>query len=151
VSPEPATTLVGLILLIAGTGLFTKKSTAEDVPPPGDGFTTVNFATVPFARSLAGSVTPKVVAELYVVARAAPFHCAVEAGINPEPAIVADMSVEPAATEDGVTAAMAGTGFEVDAGFVGAVAPPPQPLVNPTRHRTQRENTHVAWVMGGFA
>ena len=74
VSPDPASTLAGLILPIAGAGLFTEKSTAGDVPPPGDGLTTVNFAIAAFARLLAGSVTFKVVAELYVVAIGAPFH-----------------------------------------------------------------------------
>jgi hypothetical protein len=74
VSPDPASTLAGLILLMAGTGLFTGKSTDGDAPPPGDGFATVIFAMVPFVRLLAGSGTIKVVAELYVVAIGAPFH-----------------------------------------------------------------------------
>lgn len=74
VSPDPASTLAGLILLIAGIGLFTEKATAGDVPPPGDGFTTVKFAIDAFARRLAVSVTLKLVAELYVVAIGALFH-----------------------------------------------------------------------------
>lgn len=74
VSPDPASALAGLILVIAANGLFTEKSTAEDVPPPGDGLTTVNFAIVAFARLPAGSVALNVVAELYVVTIGAPFH-----------------------------------------------------------------------------
>lgn len=70
----PAVTLAGLTLAIAGTGLFTGKSIAADVPPPGEGFTTVNFAIVPFANLLAVSVTLTLVAELYVVTIGAPFH-----------------------------------------------------------------------------
>ena len=74
VSVDPASTLVGSILAIVGTGLFTAKSTAADVPPPGDGLTTVNFAIAAVARLLAGRVAFKLVAELYVVAIDAPFH-----------------------------------------------------------------------------
>jgi hypothetical protein len=50
--------------------------------------------------------------------------------MNPEPVIVTGVSVEPATVEDGVIAMMAGTGFEVGGGFVGAVVPPPQPVIN---------------------
>jgi hypothetical protein len=64
VPAAPAVTLVGLTLVIVGTGLSTSKSTAADVPPPGDGFTTVTWATVPFASLLAASVTLKLIAEL---------------------------------------------------------------------------------------
>jgi len=74
VPADPASTLAGLILVIAGTGFFTEKSTAEDVPPPGEGLTTVNFAIVAVARLLAGSVLLNVVAELYVVTIGTPFH-----------------------------------------------------------------------------
>lgn len=64
VSLAPATILLGLTLVTAGVGLFTEKSTTADGPPPGEGFTTVNFATVAFARLLAARVTLKLVAEL---------------------------------------------------------------------------------------
>ena len=74
VSPDPTSTLAGLILLIAGSGLLTEKSSAADVPPPGEGFTTVNFAIVAFVRPLAVSVTLKFVGEVYVVAIGVPFH-----------------------------------------------------------------------------
>ena len=70
----PTVTLEGEIEVIVGTGLFTAKSTAADVPPPGDGLTTVNFAIAAVARLLAGRVAFKLVAELYVVAIDAPFH-----------------------------------------------------------------------------
>ena len=74
VSPDPASKLEGLMLLIAGTGLSTEKLTAGDVPPPGEGFTTVTFAIDALARSAAGMVALKVVAEPNVVAKDVPFH-----------------------------------------------------------------------------
>jgi len=74
VSPVPARTLAGFMLLMAGTGLLTEKSTPGDVPPPGDGLTTVNFAIVAVAELLAGKVALKDVAEPNVVASGAPFH-----------------------------------------------------------------------------
>jgi hypothetical protein len=74
VSADPTGTLAGLILLIAGTGLFTEKSTDEDVPPPGAGFVTVSFPIAPFARRLAESVALRLVDELYVVVMDVPFH-----------------------------------------------------------------------------
>lgn len=64
VSLAPATTLFGVTFVMAGVGLFTEKSTAPDVPPPGGGFITVNFATNAFARLLAARVTLKLVVEL---------------------------------------------------------------------------------------
>src|SRR5580704_3286186 len=128
VSPDPASALAGLILVIAANGLFTEKSTAEDVPPPGDGLATVNFAIVAVARLLAGSVALKFVAELYVVAIGAPFHWTAELEMNPEPVIVTGVSADPATLDDGVIAAMDGTGFESGGGFVRAADPPPQPV-----------------------
>jgi hypothetical protein len=74
VAVAPAVTFAGVTLVIVGAGLFTEKSIAADVPPPGDGFTTVNFAIVPFASLLAASVTLTLVVELYVVTIGAPFH-----------------------------------------------------------------------------
>jgi hypothetical protein len=74
VSPAPATMLVGLSLLIVGVGLFTGKSIPGDVPPPGDGLTTVNFATLPSDRLAAGNMALKVVDDTKVVTTGAPFH-----------------------------------------------------------------------------
>ena len=50
--------------------------------------------------------------------------------MNPEPVIVTGVSAEPATVDDGVTAVMAGRGFDVGGGFV-AVPPPPQPIIIP--------------------
>ena len=74
VSPDPATTLAGVILLMAGVGSLTEKSSAADVPPPGAGFTTVSLATAAVVKLLAGRVAPRFVAEVNVVATARPFN-----------------------------------------------------------------------------
>ena len=73
-SGEPAVAFAGLRLVMAGTGLFTVKLTAAEVPPPGDGFATVSFATPPFAKSDAGIVACRLVDEAKVVVSAVPFH-----------------------------------------------------------------------------
>jgi hypothetical protein len=144
VSAAPAVTLAGLTLMIVGAGLFTSNGTAPDVPPPGDGFTTVTCATVPFASLLAASVTLKLVAELYVVAIAAPFHSTAELETNPDPVIVTGVSVEPALAEEGEIVMMAGTGFKVGGGLIAPAGPPPQLAVNHVHDKTKLDRTQVA-------
>ena len=73
-SGEPTVAFAGLTLVMAGTGLFTVKLSAAEVPPPGAGFVTVSFAVVPFARSLAGMLACRLEDETKVVVSAAPFH-----------------------------------------------------------------------------
>lgn len=60
-----------------------------------------------------------------------PFHCTLELEMNPEPVIVTGVSAEPAMVDEGVIAVMAGAGLEAGGGFVGADAPPPQPVITP--------------------
>ena len=73
-SAEPAVAFAGVILVIAGTGLFTVKLSAAEVPPPGVGLVTVSFALVPFTKSLAGIVACRLEEETNVVVSAPPFH-----------------------------------------------------------------------------
>lgn len=74
VAPDPAMTLEGVLLAMAGAGLLTEKSRAADVPPPGAGFVTVSLAVPGVVKLLAGRVAPRLVAELNVVATATPFN-----------------------------------------------------------------------------
>lgn len=150
VSADPANTLAGLTLPMAGTGLFTVKSIDGDVPPPGPGFTTVNFPTVPFARSLAVSVAVRLDPDPNVVATGVPFHCAAELAMNPEPLIETDASAEPAVADDGVSEVIDGEGFKVGPGVPGLDVPPPQPLRNWIPHKTKARGAHVARVMDGL-
>jgi len=73
-SGEPDVAFVGVMLVMAGTGLFTVKLTTAEVPPPGGGFSTVNLAVVPSAKSLAGIVACRLEEETNVVVSAVPFH-----------------------------------------------------------------------------
>lgn len=64
--------------------------------------------------------------------------------MNPSPAIVTDVPAEPAMTEDGVIAVMAGTGFEAGVGLGGAAVPPPQPVMAHMQDKTESESRHAA-------
>ena len=55
-SPEPANTVVGLILASVGTGAFTVKVCAVDVPPVVPGVVTVTGTDADDAISDAGTV-----------------------------------------------------------------------------------------------
>jgi hypothetical protein len=59
---------------ITGRGLSTAKLTAEEVPPPGTGFTTVTLAVPAVAVSAGVTGAVSCVADTTVVVRLAPFH-----------------------------------------------------------------------------
>jgi len=60
------------------------------------------------------------------------------------------VSAEPASTEDGVTAEMAGTGFEFGGGGSELDGPPPQEVMKmQLRERTTFKRTHLARFMAG--
>jgi hypothetical protein len=104
----PATTLVGLNEVTVGTGLFTVMRLALDVPPPGDGFTTVTASVPPAARSAEVSVADICVVLWKVVARPPPFTCTVVAGTKLAPVKVKVADPAPAKTLEGVTCASVG-------------------------------------------
>ena len=66
--------------------------------------------------------------------------------MNPEPVMVTDVSVAPATAEDGVTAAMAGTGFKLGMGVGAGVdpPPPPQPATKQIQGRTEARRKRTA-------
>jgi hypothetical protein len=136
-SEEPAAALEGLIVVMVGAGLFTVKLTAAEVPPPGDGFSTVSFAAMPFAKSVAGIVACKLEDETKVVARAEPFHSMAEEEMKPEPATVTAVAASPAVAEDGVTEATVGVAFVAPdgGGVVEPPPPPPQPARDSSAHK----------------
>lgn len=78
-----------------------------------------------------------------------PFHSTVEEEMNPDPATVTGVSPEPATTEEGVTAVIAGTGFEAGGGFVEAGVPPPQPVMKNMDDRKDARRAGVAACLSG--
>jgi hypothetical protein len=62
--PDPAITLAGVTAFTIGSGLFTTKLVAADVPPLGAGLFTATVANAPFAKSLAGTAAVRLVVEV---------------------------------------------------------------------------------------
>lgn len=143
VAPAPAVTVAGLTEAITGAGLFTENCVAADAPPPGEGLTTVTLATEPSARLLAGTVALTLLADVYVVASATPFHCATELEMKPVPEMARTVSFAPAVNEPGDIEEIAGTGFDVGDGVGDGEDPdpPPQPVKMP---RLQTTNATLA-------
>jgi hypothetical protein len=112
VGPAPATALVGVIVTIAGSGLFTWSATAPDVPPPGVGLATVTAADPPFSSKAAGTTAVRLPDDSYAVATFCPFHCTEELVTNPAPLKAIVVSAAPASTVAGVTEVIEGVGFE---------------------------------------
>src|SRR6267143_1859986 len=92
----PATAEVGLKLVIVGIGFRTVKVCGLDIPPPGGGVNTVTVAVPATAMSAAEIAAVTCVAETYVVARAAPFHCTTELEIKFVPVTVSVNCAAPA-------------------------------------------------------
>lgn len=150
VLPEPASTLVGLMLVTVGVGLFTVKLVGDEVPPPGAGLMTAKFATIALDKSLAGIFALSDVADPKLVAIGIPFHSTVEAEMNPDPVTVMVVSAEPTTVEEGLTLAMLGLGFGLGGGLLDALGPPAQPPIEQTRDttRTNETETGLARFMG---
>jgi hypothetical protein len=86
-----------------GTGFgcsVTENGTAADVPPPGDGVTTVIVLDPTTARSDAGIAAVNWDAETNVVGRGEPFHDTMEAATNPLP-VTFSVKALPAARAPG--------------------------------------------------
>jgi hypothetical protein len=113
VAPAPATALVGVIVTIAGSGLFTWTVTAPDVPPPGAGLATVTAADPPFSNEAAGTTAVRLPDDSYAVATFCPFHCTEELVTKPVPLKAIVVSAAPASTVAGVTEVIEGVGFEL--------------------------------------
>jgi len=148
VADLPTGTVAGETEVIAGTGLFTEKLTAAEVPPPGAGLTTVTFATDPFAKSTAVTVAFRLVAEVNVVVSDVPFHCTLEAEMNPDPVTVIEVSEDPAVAAGGVTERADGVGLDCGGGVITVVAPPPQPAITNMQSKIDAMKTHECRAIG---
>ena len=87
-----ALAVVGLRLVVAGTGLLIVRVWALEVPPPGAGVNTVTEAVPATAMSAAGIAAVNRVEETNVVVRSAPFQSTTELATKPVPLTV---SVKP--------------------------------------------------------
>ena len=95
--PRVSVTELELTLLMAMLGLMVNLR-APDVPPPGEGFTTVTEAVPAAPMSLAKIAAVNCVPLTKVVARALPFHCTVEVATKFVPVTVIVNPVPPAPT-----------------------------------------------------
>lgn len=145
-SVEPIAAFGGLMLVMAGTGLFTVKLTADEDPPRGVGLVAVSLATTPFAKSVAGIAAWRLPAETKVVASAVPFHSIAEEETKPEPAMVTGVAMAPAVADEGVTEAIEGVGLLAPDGGGVAITeppPPPQPVIVSKPHKRNATTAHV--------
>jgi len=120
----PAVALDGTSELIVGTGLFTAKLVAAEVPPPGAALVTVTGKDPAMAMSAAVIAAVTCVALTNVVVLALPLNCTEEDATNPVPLTVRVKAAPPAVALVGEREVIVGAGL-LTAKFVGAEAPPP--------------------------
>jgi len=113
-APELAATVEGCSFVMAGTGLFAAvmvKVRGFDVPPPGVGLVTVTEGVPVLATSLAGMAAVTCVALTKVVVRGLPLKFTSELLTKPVPVTVRVKAPELAATVEGCSLVIAGTGL----------------------------------------
>lgn len=92
-------------------GLLIVKVSPPDVPPPGDGFTTVTETVPAVVMSLAEIAAVKCVPLMKVVVGALLFHCTVEPETKLVPVTVSVNAAPPAVALEGESKVAVGTGF----------------------------------------
>ena len=97
--------------MVVGTGLFTVRTWALDVPPPGVPLVTVILKVPLVVRSDARMEAVSWVVETKVVVRASPAKLTTEVGIKFVPFTVNVKVASPAFLEVGETEVVVGTGF----------------------------------------
>jgi 3,4-dihydroxy-2-butanone 4-phosphate synthase len=107
----PAVALVGDSVVTVGTGLFTVKVTAFDVPPPGAGFVTVTGGVPAEARSLAKIAAVICVALTNVVVLVVPLKFTTDVFTKLVPFTVNVNAPEPSVALGGDSVVTVGTGF----------------------------------------
>ena len=101
----------GVNEVIPGTAGVIVNVRTEEVPPPGEGLTTVTLAVPVEVTSPAVMAAFKLVLETKVVERALPFHWTVEVGKKFVPVTVNVNAALPATTEVGLTVVRVGEGL----------------------------------------
>jgi hypothetical protein len=107
----PTVALVGEIVVIVDTGLFTVNVTAFEVPPPGAGLVTVTFKVPAMAMSEARMTAVSCVALTRVVARALAPKFTAEVETKPVPFTVKVKAAPPAMALLGGMVVIVGTGL----------------------------------------
>jgi hypothetical protein len=115
---------VGEMEVVVGTGFFTVKVCAPDVPPPGAGFTTVMESVPPTVMSTAGMVIVMVVLDTNVVANGAPLKSTVDDALKFVPVTVSVKLFPPAVVDVGETELVVGTGLFIVSVCAFDVPPP---------------------------
>jgi hypothetical protein len=107
----PAVALAGERVMIAGTGLFTLKVAADDVPPPGAGLVTVTLNVPDVARSAARIAAVTCVPLTNVVARGEKLKFTTEVDTKPVPFTASVNAAPPSTAFNGEIVVIAGTGL----------------------------------------
>ena len=107
-----------------GTGLFTVKVCAPDVPPPGPGFTTVIESVPPTAMDDDGTVIVIVVLEINAVVNGTPLKSIVDDALKFVPVTVSVKDDPPAVVDVGVMPVVEGVGFLIVSVCAFDVPPP---------------------------
>jgi hypothetical protein len=107
----PAVADVGLSPVVVGTGFTMVNVCPFEVPPPGVGLRTVTVRVAPEAMSAAVISAWSSVGETYVVERLEPAQRTTEVETKFVPVTVRVNAGPPAATEDGESPVVVGTGF----------------------------------------
>ena len=100
------------------------NSAAPELPPPGDGFITLNAAEPAFVMSAVVIWTCSCVLEVYVVVRAVLFQRTLDPEMKLYPVIVTVNALPPWLAELGLNEVITGTAF---CGGGGGFPPPPEP------------------------
>ena len=101
----------GVNNVIEGRGVVIVNVRAAEVPPPGEGLSTVTLAVLAELMSAAVMAACKLVLETKVVERVLPFHWTVEVGMKFVPVTVNVKPAPPAAAELGFKDATVGVGL----------------------------------------
>jgi hypothetical protein len=131
-APPPAAAVTGLKLDIEGTGFFTEKDCALEVPPPGAGLTTATLTVPAVAMSAAVMAAVTWVPLIYVVVRLDPSHLTTDVPTKFVPLTVSVNAAPPALAIAGLRLDSAGTGLFTEKACALEVPPPGDGLTTVT-------------------
>src|SRR6202044_2429725 len=141
----PAASVDGLTWMAPTGGLLIATWAAAEVPPPGGGFTAVSERFPVADTSAAARVTFTWVALVKVVVRALPFTSITVEGVKPVPLTAITGEEVPITSVAGLTAVIAGVGFDATiASVAGGEVPPPGAGFMAVKERLATADTSAA-------